>query len=146
MMHAISLLGAPKQTKTTIYCSLLVSFFLRGPIHIHLTTQNFNLTLWVGGWIKFELPWRYGWSNYMFTFFKQKTTIRKIPPSSEYLVQPPSAKDLVLLIFSHISGCYSWISTMLAHNPKSSTFHTCLRWIWMGPLNNGSVGRSKNFF
>ena len=28
---------------------------LRGHIHIHLTTQNFNLTLWVSGWIKIDV-------------------------------------------------------------------------------------------
>ena len=44
--------------------------------------------------------------------------------SEKYLVQPPSAKNPVLLLtVSHILRCYSQISIMLAHSPKNSTFH-----------------------
>ena len=68
----------------------------------------------IGGWV--NKIW-VTWSNYMFTFFKQEQQ------SEKYLVQPPSAKDLVLLTVFRIWQRYSWISTMLANDLKSSTFH-----------------------
>ena len=49
---------------------------IRGPIHIHLTTQNFNFTLWMGGWLKIESPWRYGQITCL--CLSNKKTIRKI--------------------------------------------------------------------
>ena len=60
-----------------IVCRGLNPRLIKAPIHIHLTMQNVNLTLWVGGWIKFGSPWCY--SQTTLYLFQAKTTIRKIP-------------------------------------------------------------------
>ena len=63
------------------------STVLRG-IHIHLTTQNFNLTLWVNGWIKIESPWGYGQITCL--SFSNKKDDQKNTYSSHYISQKSS--------------------------------------------------------
>ena len=98
--------------------------FLKGP---SIFIWQYKTSIWrfgwvgvLGGWVDKIWVTLMLWPNYMLTFFEQKWQLEK------YLVQPPSAKNPVLfLTVSHILRCYSRISTMvvLAHDPKSSTFH-----------------------
>ena len=55
--------------------------------------------------------------------FRTKMTIRKIPSPATL-----SQKSSFFLTVSHISRCYSRISIMLAHDPKSSTL--CMYVCW----------------
>ena len=59
--------------------------------------------------------------------FGTKMTIRKIPSPATL-----SQKSSFFLTVSHISRCYSRISIMLAHDPKSSTL--CMYVCWFSSL------------